>query len=501
VTSPPTAPGRARRAGRLPAPASGRASVTPLRAPASQAPAAPAAVTPLRARPAAGGGRPRGPAGTGPGRVARRAALPAADLAALVTAIAVTGTAGWPAAVYAAAVLALLAGAGLHRLRICLRVSDQAGRILAAAVMPVLAVLAWLPAGQALRLVAVSAGLLLAARAAASAGVRALRVRGVLAERALVVGAGETGTRIAALLRDHPGLGLSPRGFLDSRPPPGPAALPVLGRPADLGQAVREHGIGRVIVAFPDGRDEDLVPLLRAARSLPADVCVVPRLHELGLAVPRACLDEVWGIPLIPLRRPGRAGLAAKRAFDVAASLAMLVLLGIPLLVLGLVVRCQLRRPALFRQVRVTGPGALAEIVKLRTLSGHGDPDTCWVVPAERTTRLGRFLRATHADELPQLINVLRGQMSLVGPRPERPYFARRFAAEFRGYRDRHRVRSGLTGWAQVHGLTGDTSIADRAAFDNAYIENWSFWLDLSILARTVGASAAAVFGNRGGQQ
>lgn len=484
--------------------------MTPLRAPGSQGPAALAAVTPLRARrpgpghlpgPAATGGRHPGPPGGRPGQVARRAALPAADLAALAAAAAVTGTVGWPAAVYAASVLALLAGTGLHRLRICLRVSDQAGRILAAAVLPLLGLLMWLPAGHALRLATVSAGLLLGARVAVSAVLRVLRGRGLLAERALVVGAGGTGTRIAGLLRDHPGLGLRPQGFLDSQPPPGRAVLPVLGRPADLGRAVREHGIGRVIVAFPDGRDEDLVPLLRAARGLPADVCVVPRLHELGLAVPRACMDEVWGIPLIPLRRPGRAGLAAKRAFDVVASLALLAVLGIPLLVLGLVVRCQLRRPALFRQVRVTGPGGLAEIVKLRTLSGHSDPDTCWVAPAERTTRLGRFLRTTHADELPQLVNVLRGQMSLVGPRPERPYFARRFAADIRGYRDRHRVRSGLTGWAQVHGLTGDTSIADRAAFDNAYIENWSFWLDLSILARTVGASAAAVFGHRGGQQ
>jgi lipopolysaccharide/colanic/teichoic acid biosynthesis glycosyltransferase len=280
----------------------------------------------------------------------------------------------------------------------------------------------------------------------------------------------------------------------------GPPAPPLLGQPADLGRIVREHGIGRVIVAFPAGPDGELVPLLRAARGLPADVCVVPRLHEVGQAVPRACLDEVWGIPLIPLRRPGRAGLAAKRLFDVLVSALLLALLGIPLLALAVAVRWQLRRPALFRQVRVTGPGQLAEIVKLRTLTGHSDPDTCWVVPQERTTRLGRLLRESHADELPQLLNVLRGQMSLVGPRPERPYFARRFGEQIPGYDDRHRMRCGLTGWAQVHGLNGDTSIADRAAFDNTYIENWSFWLDLSILARTAGMSAAAATGHRGGQ-
>jgi lipopolysaccharide/colanic/teichoic acid biosynthesis glycosyltransferase len=218
------------------------------------------------------------------------------------------------------------------------------------------------------------------------------------------------------------------------------------------------------------------------------------------MAVPRAARDEVWGIPLIPVRRPSRSGLAAKRIFDVVAAAALLVLLGIPLLVLGVIGRRQLRRPGLFRQVRVTGPGGLAEIVKLRTLGGHTDPDTCWVVPVQQATRLGRFLRASHADELPQLLNVLRGHMSLVGPRPERPYFVRRFSEQIPGYRDRHRMRSGLTGWAQVHGLTGDTSIADRAVFDNAYIENWTFWLDLVILARTAALWAHPI-SFRGGQQ
>ncbi len=186
---------------------------------------------------------------------------------------------------------------------------------------------------------------------------------------------------------------------------------------------------------------------------------------------------------------------AAKRAFDVAAALALLAVLAVPLLAAALAVRCQLRRPALFRQVRVTGPGRTAEILKLRTLPAHTDPDTCWVAPVGPPTRLARFLRATHADELPQLINVLRGDLALVGPRPERPYFARRFAAEVPGYAGRTRMKAGLTGWAQVHGLSGDTSLAERAAFDNAYIDNWTFRLDLAILARTCSLAMAAAVG------
>jgi lipopolysaccharide/colanic/teichoic acid biosynthesis glycosyltransferase len=195
--------------------------------------------------------------------------------------------------------------------------------------------------------------------------------------------------------------------------------------------------------------------------------------------------------PLTAWQRSARSrGL--KRAFDIAGATVALVVAAPVLLVLALAVRLQLRRPALFRQVRVVGSGRLAEIVKLRTFSGPEavwDPDTCWTPPGQQCTSLGRFLRSTHLDELPQLVNVLRGDMSLVGPRPERPYFARQFGHEVPGYCDRDRMPAGLTGWAQVHGLNGDTSISDRVRLDNSYIENWSFRLDLIILARTIVAT------------
>jgi lipopolysaccharide/colanic/teichoic acid biosynthesis glycosyltransferase len=189
-------------------------------------------------------------------------------------------------------------------------------------------------------------------------------------------------------------------------------------------------------------------------------------------------------------------GAFAKRAFDIAGAAVLLSLAAPLLLVLAAAIRLQLRRPALFRQVRVVGSGRLAEITKLRTLGLHGDPDTCWAAPDQHCTSLGRFLRSTHLDELPQLVNVLRGEMSLVGPRPERPYFARQFGLEVPGYHDRNRMPAGLTGWAQVHGLNGDTSIHDRVRLDNHYIENWSFWLDLTILARTVASTVATAAGS-----
>ena len=191
--------------------------------------------------------------------------------------------------------------------------------------------------------------------------------------------------------------------------------------------------------------------------------------------------------------RAGRAGLAAKRAIDILGALAGLAVFGLPMLALAACMRWQLGCPALFRQVRVTGHGRTAVVLKLRTLSQGADH--CWAPSPGQSTRLGWLLRASHLDELPQLVNVLRGDLSLVGPRPERPHFAARFAAEVPGYAGRTRMKAGLTGWAQVHGLNGDTSLADRAAADNSYIDNWSLRLDLVILARTAWLAAAALAG------
>jgi lipopolysaccharide/colanic/teichoic acid biosynthesis glycosyltransferase len=131
-------------------------------------------------------------------------------------------------------------------------------------------------------------------------------------------------------------------------------------------------------------------------------------------------------------------------------------------------------------------------ITKFRTVA-TADAGTRWSVDPDECTRPGRWLRATHLDELPQLLNVVRGEMSLVGPRPERPCYASQFAEAVPGYSERHRVNTGMTGWAQVHGLCGDTSISERARFDNYYIDHWSLWLDMTILARTLAEPLAAL--------
>jgi exopolysaccharide biosynthesis polyprenyl glycosylphosphotransferase len=207
-------------------------------------------------------------------------------------------------------------------------------------------------------------------------------------------------------------------------------------------------------------------------------------------------------LPSFPTARaPWR--MTVKHAVDRVIALIALVLLGPLLLAIGLGVWLSSPGPAVFRQRRVGRDGREFEVLKFRTM--FEDDGGCEFAPgeglapggvegADRRTRFGRWLRSVSLDELPQLVNVLRGDMSLVGPRPERPEFVTRFAREVSHYQDRHRMKSGITGWAQVNGLRGQTSIAARVELDNHYIRNWSLWLDLRILALTV----AEIMGLRG---
>jgi exopolysaccharide biosynthesis polyprenyl glycosylphosphotransferase len=429
-------------------------------------------------------------------RLAAMALLPSADVLTVATASRVSGSATQPDIAYVATMVAVLAATGLYRWRITWRVSDQIGRIAAAAALALPVLFLWLPAGAALRQAGSVATAVVIVRDLTYRAIRAARKRGFLTEPALLVGASELGAKVADLLRDHAETGLRPIGFIDSGNLPHDLPLPVIGELAELPELIVRHQVRRVIVCSPadgDGNaDSDLVQALRACRRLRAGIGVVPRLAELGAALPRASVDEIWGIPLIPLRRTVPASLALKRGVDVLAAAALLVVFSPVLLAAAAAILLGSGRPVIFRQARVTADGRIVEIMKLRTLPEHSDSDTRWSVPTEQLPSLQRWLRASHLDELPQLVSVLRGDMSLIGPRPERPYFVDCFSPVIRGYADRHRMRTGLTGWAQVNGLHGDTPIEDRARFDNHYIENWSFWLDAIILLRTLGGTLSA---------
>jgi exopolysaccharide biosynthesis polyprenyl glycosylphosphotransferase len=308
-------------------------------------------------------------------------------------------------------------------------------------------------------------------------------------EPTVILGTGPSTAELAETLRAHPEYGLYPVGALDRRVEE-TKDVPRLGDLSDLVDVVGRLRIRRIIITHPSTPEHDLIPVLRACDSLPVEVHVLPRLYELGVAPSGPTTDDVWGIPLVRLRRAAlrTAAWRSKRLLDVVAGGLLLVLASPVFAAAALGVRLSGSGPVFFRQSRVGQRGELFELLKFRTLRVNDDSDTTWSAHSDpRQTRVGTLLRKTGLDELPQLLNVLAGSMSLVGPRPERPHYVDRFRVAVPRYDDRHRVPAGMTGWAQVHGLRGDTSIEDRAVFDNYYIENWSFWHDLVILARTFG--------------
>jgi exopolysaccharide biosynthesis polyprenyl glycosylphosphotransferase len=327
---------------------------------------------------------------------------------------------------------------------------------------------------------------------------RSARRQGVLAKPALIVGAGVIGAHVARRLRESPEYGLRPAGFLDANPPDA-LAVPereesVLGGPGELERAVRETGARHVILAFSSAPDRGMVPLVRRCDALGLDVWMVPRLFD--SMNDRVTLDRLGGLPMLNMRvtNPKGVQFAVKHCFDrVVAGLALLAIA--PMLAgIALAVRLSSPGPVLFRQRRVGRDGKAFDLLKFRSMTPDQAPSR--FIPAngsapggiegsDRRTAVGRWLRRTSLDELPQLVNVLRGEMSLVGPRPERPQFVELFGGDIDRYSDRHRVKSGITGWAQVNGLRGQTSVADRVEWDNYYIENWSLRLDLKILALT----------------
>src|SRR3984957_10811237 len=418
------------------------------------------------------------------------------DLVFLAVAVAVFAPAvlQWPVAVFVLGVLAVCALRGQYASRITLSVSKDLGTVAAAVALPLTVIGAFDGFGRQVRpfvLVGLSTlCLLLIGRAFAYVGIRWARGRGALGQRVLIVGAGQVAERFADALELNPSYGLRPVGLLDDCADES-LSRPVLGGIDQLDAVLKDHSIDRVVIAFGVNRDPDLVRVIRSCENAAVDMYIIPRFFELGLQAAPRDVDMVWGYPLVRLRRSTMrsSARAAKRAFDSAVAGLMLFLLAPLYGVLALTVKVSSPGPVYFRQRRIGKNGREVEILKFRSMRVNDESDTQWSVDADdRVTKVGGIMRKTSLDELPQLWNVLRGDMSLVGPRPERPFFVEQFKQEVPRYGDRHRVPVGLTGLSQVNGLRGDTSIEDRAWFDNHYIENWSVGGDLVILARTAGA-------------
>ncbi|QYX79961.1 exopolysaccharide biosynthesis polyprenyl glycosylphosphotransferase [Streptomyces akebiae] len=301
---------------------------------------------------------------------------------------------------------------------------------------------------------------------------------------ALVIGPAATAQRVAAAVLRHPWCGVRPVGIVAERQNDA-GGLPVLATGHEVERAVVQNGVQAVLAVHPSVRTQQQ-PLLSA---LAERGCVV---WELDADSPSyATKDRLAGFSCRRLERASTPrGSAGKRALDILVSTLLLLLVSPLLLVCAVTLRISDGPGVLFRQERIGKDGKPFTLLKFRThrpLDEH-EAATRWSVANEHEMRgFCRMLRRTSLDELPQLWNVLRGDMSLVGPRPERPYFVAEFSESHPGYAARHRVRTGITGLAQIHGLRGDTSIEDRFRFDNVYIDNWSLWQDVSILLRTVG--------------
>jgi exopolysaccharide biosynthesis polyprenyl glycosylphosphotransferase len=410
--------------------------------------------------------------------------------------------------------LALLWTTGLYRQRLRFQLLDDLRLIAGATAIAAMATITFSAlagneavAIQGVRLWLFATVYVAASRAGVVSSLVASRRSGDTAAPTIIIGAGHVGRLVARRLVEHPEIGLRPIGFLDKEPrarrdaDDGTPALPVLGASWDLAEVITSHAVEHVVFTFSTAPHDVLLRMVDECTSRGVRVTLIPRLFE---KVPQnLSIDYLGGIPLLSIdpTLPHSASYRLKYVVDRIVAATALVILSPLLLLIGLGVLVSVGRPIFFRQVRIGCDGRAFEMLKFRSMrSGGAPPDPRAGATArvdvgpggvegeDRRTALGTVLRRTSLDELPQLLNVLRGEMSLIGPRPERPEFVRVFAEHIYRYDERHRVKSGITGWAQVNGLRGKTSLADRVEWDNWYIENCSPWLDLKIVLKTLAA-------------
>ena len=321
-------------------------------------------------------------------------------------------------------------------------------------------------------------------RAGFREALRVARRRGFNLRRAIVVGGGRAAADVVALLARRVDLGIKVLGVLGDKTAT-EAPGPWLGGFEDVRAVLDRHPIDAVFVTLPHTESSRLPGILADIGDDPVSIHLVPDIY--GLATLRGGIEEFEAIPFIHLRESPFAGWnrVVKRVFDVAVGAACLLVAALPMALIALAVRLSSPGPALLRQERMGLDGRRFQLLKFRTMRVDAEVDTgpVWARPGdERRTSVGGWLRRFNLDELPQLLNVLRGEMSLVGPRPERPVFVDEFRRRIPGYMLRHKVKAGMTGWAQVNGWRGDTSLEKRIEYDLYYIERWSLIFDVKIL-------------------
>lgn len=325
-----------------------------------------------------------------------------------------------------------------------------------------------------------------------------MRVRGLNRKFILIVGVTSATNRFLAQIARHGEFGYHPIGYLDMLHSSAGAVLdgdlPCLGGLDQLDAVLGAHIVDHVILTLPHDATSLLGPLIAVCESHGVHAMLVPDF--LDILPNRPKFEDFAGLPIVDTRyAPLDDALNAffKRTFDIVFSALVLVALSPLYALIALAVRFSSPGPVIYRQERLGKNRRTFHMYKFRTMRSAADvgdsdeDDTGWTVPHDpRCTALGRVLRATSLDELPQFWNVLRGDMSVIGPRPERPHFVEQFRADVPRYMIKHRVRPGITGWAQVNGLRGDTSIEERIEYDLRYIEDWSFAWDLRIVLLTI---------------
>lgn len=333
--------------------------------------------------------------------------------------------------------------------------------------------------------------LLLASRLAQKMLLAKLRRAGHNLRHVLIVGGGTLATEVVRTIEQEPGLGLRIVGLLSPSRPikhPLPKGVRRLGEVQDLSRVLARHAVDQVLIALPIEAMGDLPLLMRQLSRHTVDVRLVPDLYEVMTLC--GALEDFCGLPMIALQATPMVGWhrLGKRLFDLTFATVALTLLWPVLVVIAAALKLQGAGPVFYRQRRVGLDGRHFDMVKFRTMRADAESKGAKMTAVNdpRCTPFGAFLRRTSLDELPQLFNVLLGDMSLVGPRPEQPSFSANFVANIPRYALRHKIKAGMTGWAQVNGLRGNTSIAKRIELDLYYIENWSLALDFKILVRTV---------------
>jgi len=316
-----------------------------------------------------------------------------------------------------------------------------------------------------------------------------LRKRGIWVDRLLIVGTGDVGRMILQKVRQMPRLGYQVVGFVDGETQIGQKIMgvPVLGGVDDIPDLIKAHEVGEVIIGRPELSHQEMLTVISRCERGQVGIRIFPDLFQ--IIATELSIGDLGGLPLLSVRDVALRGwkLTLKRAVDLAGSAVGLVLLSPFLMLVAAAIKFDSPGPVFYAQERMGLDAKPFWCIKFRSMRADAESGGPGWTRADdpRVTRVGRFIRRFSIDELPQLINVFTGEMSLVGPRPERPVYVEQFRRSIPRYMDRHREKAGLTGWAQVNGLRGDTSIAERTKYDLWYIENWSLWLDLKIILRT----------------